>query len=272
MTEQRIDLGGVGNARELGGYRIGDRRVRRGALLRSAGLDRATPEALEALQSRYRVQTVVDLRMSAERSLLPDPVIPGAVNLHLPVIEMEDMLADADPSLVALYSDPNTDRMTLFNAVYESGVMNERLYVDFLLGERGRRAFRGFFGALLALEEGRALLWHCTDGKDRTGCAAMLTLFALGADRKTVLADYLLTNACNAQRLEALRRRVAPLGMPAEKVEALLFMSGGVIEGYMTAAIDALEREFGGVAGYLAQIGVGEEETGALRRRLLIEA
>ena len=272
MMEQAIALGGVGNARELGGYRIGDRRVRHGVLLRTAALDRIAPEGIRALQEQYRVQTVVDLRMSEERHALPDPEVPGAQNLHLPVVEMEDMMADVDPELMEQFNSGGMDRMAMFEIAYEQGFMSERTYIDFLLGQRGKAAYRAFFRALLQLPEGRAILWHCTDGKDRTGCAAMLTLFALGADRETVLHDYLLTNEYNARLLEALRQKVAPLNFPPEKLDALLFMSGGVDERYMNRAIDALIESYGSVQGYLAEaLGVREAETDALRRKFLTD-
>ena len=123
------------------------------------------------------------------------------------------------------------------------------------------------------MEQGRAILWHCADGKDRTGCAAMLLLFALGASRETVMEDYLLTNVFNAQKLEVIRQRVAPLGSEPKKLETLLFLSGGVIEGYLTRAIEAMNREFGGVQGYLSEaLGIGEIEISELRCRLLTEA
>ena len=271
MLEKSISLQGVGNARQLGGYRIGDKRIRDVILIRTAALNQATPEALEALQNKYRIQTVIDLRMSQEQNHIPDPAIPGAMNIHLPVIEMEDMLTDVDPKLIEQFSDPQMDRMVMFNMAYETGMLNEKLYTDFLLKDRGRVAYRGFFEALLDLQEGRAILWHCTDGKDRTGCAAMLVLLALGADRETVLHDYMLTNVYNAQLLEGIRQKVAPLGMPDEKLNALLFMSGGVAETYMDNAIDALKREFGGVRGYLQELGIGEREISELRGRLLTE-
>lgn len=271
MLEKSISLQGVGNARQLGGYRIGDKRIRDGILIRTAALNQATPEALEALQNKYRVQSVIDLRMSQEQNHIPDPAIPGAMNIHLPVIEMEDMLTDVDPKLIEPFSDPQMDRMVMFNMAYETGMLNEKLYTDFLLKDRGRVAYRGFFEALLDLQEGRAILWHCTDGKDRTGCAAMLVLLALGADRETVLHDYMLTNVYNAQLLEGIRQKVAPLGMPDEKLNALLFMSGGVAETYMDNAINALIREFGSVRGYLLELGIGEREISELRGRLLTE-
>ncbi len=271
MIQQAIDLPGVGNARDLGGYAIGEKRVKSGVLLRTAGLDRAAPEALDALQNKYHVQTVVDFRMSDERRPSPDPVIPGAENLHLPVLERADMLAGVDPALIEKYTDPSRDRMELFGVAYETGMLNDQLYVRFLTGERGRAAFRGFFRALLALEEDRALLWHCTDGKDRTGCAAMLLLFALGADRETVLRDYLLTNDYNAPKLSALRQRIAPLGWPEDRANALLFMSGSVSEAYMNNGIDAMIRAFGSVEGYLARgLNVDREEMETLRQRFLV--
>ena len=277
MLEQAIALAGVGNARQLGGYRIGDRRIREDVLLRTAGLNRIAPEAIEALQSRYHLQTVVDLRMSMERDLNPDPAIPGAQYLHLPVMELEDTLAampgGVDPKLMSMYTDPGMDRMKLFNIAYESGTLNDQLYVGFLLSERGRAAYRAFFQALLALEEGRSILWHCTDGKDRTGCAAMLTLFALGADRETVYHDYMLTNVHNARMLEVIRQKVAPYNFPEEKLNALLIMSGAVAEVYMDNALDALDREYGGVQRYLTEaLGVGREETERLRQRFLTNA
>ncbi|MBR1660615.1 MAG: tyrosine-protein phosphatase [Oscillospiraceae bacterium] len=270
IAEQSLPLAGVGNARQLGGYQIGDRRIKDGVLLRTASLDHITPEALEALRDRYRVQAVIDLRMSVEHRLLPDRAIPGAQNLHLPVIEMEDMPERAAPILAEMLTNPGRSRIDMFEAVYESGYINDQLYVGFLLGNRGIAAFRAFFDALLNADEDRAILWHCTDGKDRTGCAAMLLLSALGADRETVMRDYLLTNTCNAALLDEIRQRAAPLGMPPHKLNALLVMTGGVDAAYMRNAIHALDRKFGGVPRYLSDaLGVGRREIELLRSKYL---
>ena len=70
--------------------------------------------------------------------------------------------------------------------------------------------------------------------------------------------------------LETIRGRVASLGMSEEKLNALLFMCGGVAEPYMNNAIDALNRECGSVQGYLRELGVGEKEIGEIRSKLLI--
>lgn len=98
----------------------------------------------------------------------------------------------------------------------------------------------------------------------------MLLLFALGADRETVIRDYMLTNDYNAPRLSVLRQKIEPLGWPQAKAEALLFMSGGVSEVYMNNGINALVREYGTVEAYFArELDVGKEEREALSRKLL---
>ncbi len=270
MNRYPVFLDGISNARELGGLRASGKRVRPGVLLRTADLGHASPGAIEALHDTYQVQTVIDLRMSTERRAFPDPEVPVARNLHLAVMEVEEMSAGADPSLMDILLLPQTDRMALFEAFYASGLLNPRLYLQFLLTQRAKKAWTAFFHELLALEDGRALLWHCTDGKDRTGCAAMLVLSALGADRDTILGDYLMTNDLNARRLEAVRQKAGPLGWPQEKLEGLLFMSGGVHAAYMEEALAALESGYGSVQGYLREeLDMGDAQCGELRRKFL---
>ena len=84
------------------------------------------------------------------------------------------------------------------------------------------------------------------------------------------MRDDLLTNDYNAPKLRAIRQRIEPMGWPEEKVDALLFMSGGVSAAYMNNGIDALNREYGTVGGCLSQeLAVGSDELDALKHRYL---
>ena len=130
MLEKGILLPGVGNARQLGGYRIKDKRIRDGVLIRSAALNQATPEAVETLRNKYRIQSVIDFRMSSERQFQPDPAIPGSDNTHLPVLEMEDAMKGANPKMVEQYTASKTDRMALFNVAYESGMLRKYRIIE----------------------------------------------------------------------------------------------------------------------------------------------
>ena len=62
MERQLLGLSSVNNARQLGGYRIGGKRVRPDVLLRSGALARLSAEDAALLRDRYRVCCVYDLR------------------------------------------------------------------------------------------------------------------------------------------------------------------------------------------------------------------
>ena len=270
MLKNTIDLPGVSNSRELGAYPVGYKYIKKGVLLRTGGLNGAAPEALNILSEKYRVQTVVDFRMKAEQDRLPDPVVEGAENIAVSVIELEDY-PDSGPAFFEEFTKPNADRMKLFELAYSSGVIGCDTYDLFLLGERGKTAYRRFFRTLLEVDDG-AILWHCTDGKDRTGCAAMLLLSALGASRETIMEDYLLTNEFNAAILGAVQQKASALQMPPEKRDALIFMSGCVAERYMGHALDTLNKRYGSVTGYLRdELGVGAAELDLLKEKYLCD-
>ena len=270
MEFKTIPFQGIGNARELGGYRVGDRTVKEGMLVRAGAMSRASKEDLELLRQRYRIGTVIDLRMTSEFVSEKDPEVAGAVNYHIPVLEMKDMTADVDPKLVERFANAELDRMEIFRLSYEHGFLNDDLYVRFLLDPRGLRGWKEFFARMLENGEDRGFLWHCTDGKDRTGCGAMLILSALGTDRETILRDYMQTNVQNAERQAKVLKQVEPLHMPENQLKALLFISGGVAESYMTKALDALTANYGSVSGYLDELGVGPDAREELRRRYLV--
>ena len=48
------------------------------------------------------------------------------------------------------------------------------------------------------------MLFHCSGGKDRTGVAAMLILLALGASDETICADFVQSNTCRKEEIDAL--------------------------------------------------------------------
>lgn len=272
--KQEIILPGVRNARELGGYPAAGKTIRKGVFIRSGALKQISEEGIERLQKVYRLQTVVDFRMSMEREKLPDPVTLDCESIPLPVIEVEDYPVEKYskefPELIKMLSDPKTDRMAISQKVIETGLVDDRMYVGFLMGDRGMRAFRAFFQAVLSLEEGRALLWHCSDGKDRAGCAAMLLLFALGASEETVYQDYLLTNEYNEDVLEAARKKVEAIHLPPDKLDLFLILSGCVSRLYLENAQKAMTEHFGSVEGYLSgALGIGETERDLLRSRFL---
>lgn len=268
MEQQSIGLENVSNARELGGYPIGDRHIRRGLLLRSGRLYSVSDRDIQTLSEKYRLGVIADLRMAAEQEECPDRPVLGAVHELLPVMEFVE--ADMSPDMLA-FIDSDTDRVAWIQSAEDLGFLNDRFYIDFLRPEMGRAAYRRFFQILLDLPEDRAVLWHCTDGKDRTGVAAMLLLSALGADRDLIMRDYLLTNTFNAEKLKAGRKALSGIPLSKERREIYLFSTaGGVYARFLENAMADLVSAYGSIEGYLsAELGIGPEERDFLRRKYL---
>ena len=274
VPPQSIRLTGVGNARELGGYKAEDgRTIRHGLLLRTAKLSGATEEDIQRLISEYHLTVVVDFRGNDEIENNPDPDISGARNLNLQIIDKEDdplpeeMAAEID-ALMA--QNGEISKLDMLRMAIKYGTFSDQMYVDFLSSDKGKAGYCQLFDELLDLPDGQAILFHCTEGKDRTGCAAMQILYALGVDEDTIMEDFLLTNVYNAALIEEDRRMLEAEGISEEEMETYLPMMDQVNPAFMSAAIAWMTESFGSPLGYIIQeLGVTKDEIAVLRDKFL---
>ncbi len=245
--------GGV-NFRDFGGYRAVDgRRVRWGYLFRSGNLARLTEEA-QGMFAGLGIDMVCDFRREDEQASDPSR-LPGEtrrVNLAITPGSQGS----------ALYGERH--RLTGAEAMAEAMRDINR---EFVRSQSDRYA--ALFGHLLAPGNERVLV-HCAAGKDRTGFAAALILFALGVPRETVLHDYLLTRHYFDPAGELMRVR-EKYDMHHLEDETLLPMLQ-VDESYLGAALAAIEEDYGSVEAYLEKaLGMGPAERAALAARYLEE-
>ena len=270
MTIETITLPGVNNARDLGCYRAGDRQIKKGVLLRTGELINATPEAIDILRNDYHIQKILDLRDSERIKGFPDPEIEGADNIELRVMEMEDFIGMlGDPDIEEKYKARVYDKETAFEIACEYGLLGPKMYGLFVLGQKGINAYREFFRILLEHDPDKgAVLWHCKDGKDRTGVAAALILAALGADKETIYEDYLYTNINNASILEPLKKEYESRGLPENKLNIMLFASGGVFKEYLDFALDSIEKNYGSIIDYIkTELGFTDSDISLLKEK-----
>jgi len=272
---QSIGLESVGNARELGGYACENGRiVKSGVFLRTAALAGAAEEDIRRLKEDYHLSVVIDLRMTNEVEGAPDPEIDGVRNLHLGIID-EEAMEKKRQSLTAEDMegiDPNNSLDRLKLAV-KMGIIGDQMYINFLSGDQGKASYAQMFKELLELPEGEALLFHCTQGKDRTGCAAMLILSALGVDEETILYDYVLTNTFNAQRIEAEQQMLEGMGVEESEFDLYMTAMDQVDPQYMVNALEWMKDNYGSVLGYITgELGVTEAQIEQLRDKYLEEA
>lgn len=178
LAERHLPMTGGFNFRDLGGFKTTDGRyVKWGKIIRSDDLFHLTDADLTYLSSMPLI-SVVDFRSDSEVQQAPDK-LPQSVTSYYPYsISPGNIAASVDmSSLESLKGD--TAMMQI----------NEMLVSD----SASIKRYRDYF-ALLQNEKNVPLLFHCSAGKDRTGMAAALTLFALGVDEETIMKDYLSSN------------------------------------------------------------------------------
>ncbi len=273
VGSQTLGLSAIGNARELGGYPSADgRTVKRGVLLRSAAPSDGTSSDFRVLTEKYNLAVMIDLRLDFERNKAQDPELDDVENLHLSVMNME--LTAPRMKKAAEYIDGNlgdADRKSMLIAIVKSGVINDNFYVEILRGREGKAGYAEMFRKLLSMPEDKSLLFHCTQGKDRTGIAAMLILSALDVDEKIIMSDYLLTNEFNAEKIAREKQFVSTITDNDEEAEKYLFVMDHVSEAMMRRALDYLKNNYGSAKNYIIQeLGITEEQITELQKKFLV--
>ncbi len=241
--DRHVPLQGATNFRDLGGYPgHGSRPLRWRKLFRSDHLAGLT-DADHAVLAGLGLARTIDFRGEVERAATSYR-LPGVVQ-HSLVIEpsvvqrMQDLVA-AGRELSAAVA------IELMKDLYR-GMVNDHSH-----------RFAEMFDLLLQADTPSVL--HCTAGKDRTGVGSALILLALGVPRELVLQDYLLTN-------QFYRHPPVPASETPAEALAVLWR---VQQGFLDAALHAVDTEQGGVDAYLRQrIGLSSAALETLATRYL---
>ena len=160
-----------------------------------------------------------------------------------------------------ILADPHADPVRRMTAILEAGVISDQMYAEFLQGEIGKAGYRDFFRVLLETPEGNAVLWHCTNGKDRTGVAAMLLLGVLNVDEETIMEDFMLTNLYFEEEISAMQKQLGAYIQDEGLMEDFLVASKGVAASYMRNAIDYIKENYGSIPGYVkAELGLTDAD------------
>ena len=195
--------GGVGNFRDLGGWRTADgRRVRQDRIYRSAGLRdsssttggffnrkvevgarRVTPAGVATLRDDFKIKSEIELRSVGETLGMVGSVVDAGVAWHsVPFVAY-----------------------------------------DFIDGMgRGREPFAKIFRLLLR-EESYPVMLHCSGGRDRTGTLAFLLNGLLGVPEDDLCRDWEVSAFCygvrsfNSARIQRLLDYLAT--MPGETMQ-----------------------------------------------------
>jgi protein-tyrosine phosphatase len=238
-----VPFAGLLNFRDLGGYPSDLGGVTRwGEVFRSDSPHSLTAEDLVVFDG-LRIETIYDLRRLDERTESPGP--RASVHHTLP----SRRVADAD--LETLRDRADGERWLLED------------YRGML--DHGAPVFGRLF-TKLAAATGPSVI-HCYGGKDRTGMASALLLGALGVQRDTVLDDYELTSSFHTEEtIDAIVVLFADSNIPRDAALGMLSTPRWV----MRTVLDELDRNHGGVQGYLrGPAAMSADALATLQARLL---
>jgi len=104
------------------------------------------------------------------------------------------------------------------------------------------KQYREMFDLLQNPTENTPLLFHCTAGKDRTGMAAALILYALGVNQQLIFEDYLLSN-------KHIEEKFAPIIQERPELKNLFIVK----KEFLQAGIDAIIEENESIENFLVK-------------------
>ena len=261
LKSQLIGVTSAHNARQLGGYPIGDKQIKNNVLLRSAKLSELTAEDSILLCDKYKVQCIYDFRGKKESLSAPDVIPRDARYLSLAL----PFAGDNSGADVKFESEEQMIGMLLQHAEHPSvQTMCTSMYDLIFFEESSKEVYRQFFADLVKLNpQDGAVLWHCTQGKDRAGCASAMLLSTLGAERSLIMADFILSKDYYSPIVAHIKTETE-----AQKlvINTLISANPDVFE----ATLNKVDAKYGSLQNYLTEcIGVTPEMMNILRERYL---
>lgn len=165
----------IRNFRDLSQYKNKQgKSLPKGKFLRSAALVDLTEKDIKRLE-KYRPLTVIDLRTPTEKKEKPDYRFDRYEEISL-----------IDDSAAGITHDKKS-RMEMLSKLPDM----RDLYAGFIRNEISVEGLRRVFEIINDPDWEGAILWHCTEGKDRCGIVTALFLKMMDYDDKTILRDYL---------------------------------------------------------------------------------
>ena len=256
------------NARDLGGMiGHGGKAVRRGMLLRTAHLHDATDEDIRRLREDYHLRRVFDFRSLGEAEFLPDREVEGATHHLLPTIDLseERISGQAIPQEAFLDLENHIVNYSFYPEVQQ---MAAGMYPSLIRSEYSQLQYAAFLRLIIETPDG-GVLWHCFQGKDRTGWGAAFILFALGVDKEAIIEDFDRSNDAYRELVARLNNDILVRGGGEAEMDVIrAFM--GVSTKNFRRTLELIDREFGGMLAYLRnQLFLTDADLSLLRHRYL---
>jgi protein-tyrosine phosphatase len=245
--------------------------IRTGFLVRSGCLAKATDSDVALLKEKYYLTDVFDFRFEAEANAAPDRIIDGVSYTHLstlPKAFIQGFSSSGRSDSVKM--DKKSMMETLMKYAFEpkAQTMARKLYPAIVTDSTAQHYYGEFLRDVLNAKGG--VLWHCSQGKDRAGWASAFLLAALGADRKTIVEDFDLSNQSYARQVEAVTAKIQGKDGSEEAIAFIRARVGVSRENFETT-LDLINQKYGSLLQYIEnQLGFSKEEQQQLKEKYLM--
>ena len=256
MSFRKLNIGSLINARDLHGLKNRKgKTIKKNSLYRSDALFKISSEDMRRLKEENNLKEIIDFRGEDEiNEHTVDPSVDGVKHIYLP---LNNGIRNQVTREHKEHSD-NKEVEGIINFFYyldekaDITYATEKLYRQFVSNEIGVKNLSNFLNEVLSCDG--LLIYHCTDGKDRTGVATYLLLKILDFDDETIFYDYLLTNENVVEKRKRRRELFLSCGIDNEIILNSSDIIAGVRENWLKAAVDEINNRYQGVDSYIENI------------------
>lgn len=177
----------------------------------------------------------------------PDPEIPGVKHVHAPILPEKDGAPEEDPPV-------NINGVNLPDL--------KRSYRTLVSPQR--KSIWSQIFAILLENNAEAVLFHCSEGKDRTGVVIAIILSALSICKEKIYEDYLLTNQSPLAFREYAKQ------IEVKEIRELILHYFEANKEYLDEAFSEIDRLYGSLGGFFSSCcDLDEKKIAALRAKYL---
>lgn len=229
---KRYLLESIGNMRDIGGYTIGNKKVKCGKLIRSNLPDNMTDEDISVLKA-MGINTVIDLRTKEE-------------------IEKANSVFEKNPAFKLLHYK--------INGGGEIPTKSEDVPLSYMRMLEGKESIYQIFKEIEKANDG--IIYFCNAGKDRTGVITALILMTLGAKKEDIISDYALSQRHLEKILNCFVKN-----SENEQIREIVTPKAE----YMEKFLDQFYEKYGDINQYLHQIGITDNEINQIKEKYIEE-
>ena len=243
----KLKVKGLSLLDDLGNTKTSDgRRLKLRHIYRSSYLIKIDKDAEKKIVEKYHIHHCVDFRTDEEVTNFPEIVDSEIKYYHFPMLENHENKMITKENRLGILKEMSKEK----GGAKQSMI---RFYGLLATSTKAQKAYRDFVHVLLNAKDNEGVVFHCTQGKDRTGLAAAYLLSALGVDRETIIADFDKTNQVYARDVRKFCRRVKFFGGKEEELAVVKAFIGANTENFIRA-LDLINAEYGSMDAYLRNI------------------